>query len=186
MRQQQRQPGCWLDHEKTVATSEFQTFAEGRGAARPQRRHLGRLKFTGQDVLRGVSIQVPTGSIYGFLGPNGAGKTTTLRLILGLLRKQKGDVSLFGKRFENHRIVGSLIESPSLYDQLSAAENLKVLQVIRRCPESRIRDAIAGVKRLPATMRVDAKLRFRLSHSLSKEWRNEAFMGIAPGSTRFL
>jgi ABC-2 type transport system ATP-binding protein len=43
-------------------------------------------RFAAQDVLRGISMQVPEGSIYGFLGPNGAGKTTTLRLILGLLK----------------------------------------------------------------------------------------------------
>jgi lantibiotic transport system ATP-binding protein len=104
-------------------------------------------RFASQDVLSGVSMQVPTSSIYGFLGPNGAGKTTTLRLILGLLKKQRGTVSIFGKRFESERIailrnVGSMIESPSLYDQLSAAENLRVLQLIHRCPESRIGEVL--------------------------------------------
>src|SRR3569832_419456 len=67
-----------------------------------------------EPVLTDVNLKVPRGSIYGFLGPNGAGKTTTLRLILGLLRKQKGTVSVFGKDFETHRIecltrIGSLI-----------------------------------------------------------------------------
>ena len=52
-----------------------------------------------QQVLNKVNLQVPNGSIYGFLGPNGAGKTTTLRLILGLLRKQAGTISIFGKPF---------------------------------------------------------------------------------------
>ncbi|WP_315817525.1 ATP-binding cassette domain-containing protein [Paraflavitalea speifideaquila] len=50
---------------------------------------------SGQPILQQLSLQVPTGSIYGFLGPNGAGKTTTLRLILGLLKKQQGSISLF-------------------------------------------------------------------------------------------
>ena len=104
-------------------------------------------RFANQDVLRNVSMQVPTGSIYGFLGPNGAGKTTTLRLILGLLKKQQGELSVFGKRLERERIailrnVGSMIESPSLYDHLSAAENLRVVQLIHRCPETRIRDVL--------------------------------------------
>ena len=104
-------------------------------------------RFASQDVLSNVSMQVPAGSIYGFLGPNGAGKTTTLRLILGLLKKQQGEVTLFGKRLERERIailrnVGSMIESPSLYDHLSAAENLRVVQLIHRCPERRIRDVL--------------------------------------------
>jgi ABC-type multidrug transport system ATPase subunit len=104
-------------------------------------------RFANQDVLSGVSMQVPAGSIYGFLGPNGAGKTTTLRLILGLLKVQRGEVSVFGERFDRDRIailrnVGSMIESPSLYDHLSAAENLQLLQIVHRCPAGRIREVL--------------------------------------------
>jgi lantibiotic transport system ATP-binding protein len=98
-------------------------------------------------VLDGININVKEGSIYGFLGPNGAGKTTTLRLILGLLRQQEGDIRVFGqslveKRTEILRGVGSLIESPSLYGQLSAIENLKVWQTVYRCPKSRIQEVL--------------------------------------------
>src|SRR3954453_14671741 len=83
----------------------------------------------GDSVLNGINLQVPQGSLYAFLGPNGAGKTTSLRLILGLLRRQSGRVAIFGKCFDANRIeilrnVGSLIESPSVYDHLSASENL--------------------------------------------------------------
>jgi ABC-type multidrug transport system ATPase subunit len=108
-------------------------------------------RFAHHDVLRGVDMQVPTGSIYGFLGPNGAGKTTTLRLILGLLKTQRGEIRIFGKRFntrfDKDRIailanVGSVIESPSLYDHLTAAENLRLLQIIHRCPESGIAEVL--------------------------------------------
>jgi lantibiotic transport system ATP-binding protein len=104
-------------------------------------------RFADQDVLRGISMQVPDGSIYGFLGPNGAGKTTTLRLILGLLKKQRGEVSIFGKKFESDRIailrnVGSMIEGPSLYDHLTATENLRTLQWIHRCPARRIAEVL--------------------------------------------
>jgi len=109
-----------------------------------------RHRFADQDVLRGISMQVPAGSIYGFLGPNGAGKTTTLRLILGLLKTQHGDVTVFGKRLDRERIailrdVGSMIESPSLYDHLTAAENLRVIQLIHRCPRSRIAEVLEVV-----------------------------------------
>jgi ABC-2 type transport system ATP-binding protein len=90
---------------------------------------------------------VPRGSIFGFLGPNGAGKTTTLRLALGLLKKQQGEISLFGKPFHEDRLgilgrVGSLIESPSLYPQLTAAENLEVLRKVYRCPPRRIAEVL--------------------------------------------
>lgn len=94
-------------------------------------------------VLKAINLQVPTGSIYGFLGPNGAGKTTTLRLLLGLLKKQQGNISIFGKALEKNRVailkkVGSLIESPSLYGHLTATENLLLLQKIYQCPKERI------------------------------------------------
>lgn len=98
-------------------------------------------------ALNTISIQVPEGSIYGFLGPNGAGKTTTLRLILGLLKKQSGSISIFGKTFDEHRIeilqkTGSLIESPSLYGHLTAVENLMLLQKIYQCPKEHIQEVL--------------------------------------------
>src|SRR5215213_7390199 len=87
-------------------------------------------RFAHHDVLSGVSMQVPTGSIYGFLGPNGAGKTTTLRLVLGLLKTQRGEIRIFGKRFDRERIailknVGSMIESPFFFNHPATTENLR-------------------------------------------------------------
>ena len=104
-------------------------------------------RFANHDVLRGVDLEVPDGSIYGFLGANGAGKTTTLRLILGLLSTQRGAISIFGQPLDANRIavlrqVGSMIESPSLYDHLTAAENLRVMQLVHRCPRSRIGEVL--------------------------------------------
>jgi len=98
-------------------------------------------------VLNDINLQVIEGSIYGFLGPNGAGKTTTLRLILGLLKKQQGEILIFGKKFENNRIsilknIGSLIESPSLYGHLTAVENLTLLQKVYQCPKKRIQEVL--------------------------------------------
>lgn len=101
----------------------------------------------GETVLHSINLQVPEGSVYGFLGPNGAGKTTTLRLILGLLRRQQGEIELFGKPFEKNRVAllkntGSLIESPSLYGHLSATENLRVWQKLYQCPDTRIGEVL--------------------------------------------
>ena len=105
---------------------------------------------SGESVLQGVDLQVPQGSIYGFLGPNGAGKTTTLRLVLGLLKKQAGTITIFGQRFESNRLeilekIGSLIESPSLYEHLTAHENLTVWQKIFRCEKARISEVLTLV-----------------------------------------
>lgn len=98
-------------------------------------------------VLDDINLQVLPGTIYGFLGPNGAGKTTTLKLTLGLLRKQQGSIAFFGKSLEKNRLeilrkVGSLIEAPSLYGHLTARENLRLLQRIYQCPETRIGDVL--------------------------------------------
>jgi lantibiotic transport system ATP-binding protein len=103
--------------------------------------------FGTQPILKEVSLQVPAGSIYGFLGPNGAGKTTTLRLVLGLLRKQKGEVYFFGEPLQRNRIailrrIGSLIEQPSLYAHLSGLENLQIYQKIYQCRRERVDEVL--------------------------------------------
>src|SRR6218665_871206 len=104
-------------------------------------------EFSNQVALHDINLKVPEGSIYGFLGANGAGKTTTLRLLLGLLKKQQGKITVFGKSMEHHRIeilrnTGSIIETPSVYEHLSAPENLRVLQKIYRCQDRRIQEVL--------------------------------------------
>ncbi|QXJ32436.1 ABC transporter ATP-binding protein [Saccharolobus shibatae] len=54
-------------------------------------------KFADREVLKGVSFTVRRGSITGFIGPNGAGKTTTIKILSGLLKKDKGVVKVFGE-----------------------------------------------------------------------------------------
>lgn len=103
-----------------------------------------------ETVLDTINLRVPEGSIYGFLGPNGAGKTTTLRLVLGLLKKQRGVIRIFDKPFDEHRLeilqrTGSLIESPSIYTHLTAVENLSILQKIYNCPKERIAEVLEMV-----------------------------------------
>jgi ABC-2 type transport system ATP-binding protein len=110
-------------------------------------RNLTHTFSEGDVVLNNINLKIPEGSIYGFLGPNGAGKTTTLRLILGLLKKQVGEIIIFNKTFEKDRIeilqsIGSLIESPSLYAHLTARENLLILQKIYDCPKERVEEVL--------------------------------------------
>jgi len=113
--------------------------------------HLSHQFAAGKNILDDINLRIPTGSIYGFLGPNGAGKTTTLRLILGLLKKQKGEIHLFGQSLSQNRVailrkLGSLIETPSLYGHLTAAENLLLLQKIYQCPKTRIPEVLELTK----------------------------------------
>ncbi|WP_374948847.1 ABC transporter ATP-binding protein [Mucilaginibacter sp.] len=85
--------------------------------------------FANQQVVKSLSLQVPTESIYGFLGPNGAGKTTTIKLLLNLLKIQDGSIHIFDKELQVNRIqilsqIGSLIEQPAIYAHLTGKENL--------------------------------------------------------------
>ncbi len=103
--------------------------------------------FSEQQVLNDINLQVPQGSIYGFLGPNGAGKTTTLRLLLGLIKKQQGEISLFDKPLQQQRNAvlkktGSMIESPSIYAHLTARENLLLMQQLYQCAPARIAEVL--------------------------------------------
>ncbi len=112
--------------------------------------HLTHRFSARETVLDDINLQVPQGAIYGFLGPNGAGKTTTLRLVLGLLRKQQGSISMLGQSFSTHRVallkqVGSLIETPSVYTHLSAMENLQVMQKLYQCPAKRLPEVLQMV-----------------------------------------
>lgn len=102
---------------------------------------------TGVPTLQDINLRVPRGSIFGFLGPNGAGKTTTLRLLLGLLRNQKGRLEIFGQAMQGHRReilrrLGSIIEQPSLYGHLTARENLEIYHRIHQVPRNRIEEVL--------------------------------------------
>lgn len=79
-----------------------------------------------------INMHIQKGDIYGFIGKNGAGKTTTMKLILGLLTENSGEITLFGSSDldkERHRI-GSLIEAPGLFNKCSAYENLKRFSIL--------------------------------------------------------
>ena len=98
-------------------------------------------------TLDNINLQVEKGSIYGFLGPNGAGKTTTLRLLLGLLKKQEGNIEIFGKELQSDKIsilkkTGSLIEQPSIYGHLTAKENLEVYRKLYGASKERIEEVL--------------------------------------------
>ncbi len=81
-------------------------------------------------ALDGLSLEVPSGIVYGFLGPNGAGKTTTINILLGLLEPSSGRAEVLGydTATQGDRVrasVGALLENTGLYKQMSAADNLE-------------------------------------------------------------
>jgi len=78
-------------------------------------------------ALKGVSFGVGEGEVYGLVGPNGAGKSTTIRVLLGLLRADSGEVLFRGQPLDPtsfRRQLGYLPENPYLYDHLSLRELL--------------------------------------------------------------
>ncbi|WP_416334918.1 ABC transporter ATP-binding protein [Anaerococcus sp. DFU013_CI05] len=84
-------------------------------------------------VLDDVNLDIEKGAIYGLIGKNGAGKSTLMKTILGLVKKDTGSISLYGKKIseqnqkEINKSIGSLIENPSFYDHLTAYENLEII-----------------------------------------------------------
>ena len=95
--------------------------------------------FTSVRALDELSIEVPTGSVFGFLGPNGAGKTTTIRLLLGLLEPTQGRAEVLGldtqRQADAIRLrCGALLEHNGLYERLSAEDNLKFYNKVWRIP----------------------------------------------------
>lgn len=82
-------------------------------------------------ALNGLSMNIPKGAIYGFIGKNGAGKTTLIRLICGLQEPTSGGYTLYGREntdkdiIKSRRRMGSVVETPSIYLDMTAEDNLK-------------------------------------------------------------
>ena len=97
--------------------------------------------------VNNVSLHIRKGSIYGFLGPNGAGKSTTMKMLLGLTAPTKGSFTIDGKQFPGDRIailkeIGSFIEAPSFYANLTGRENLDIIRRILGLPKADVEDAL--------------------------------------------
>jgi len=84
--------------------------------------------YGNQLAVKDVSLKIPKGTIYGLLGHNGAGKSTTLKMITGLMKPSEGEIIVFGEPWQRKHLlrIGSLIETPALYGNLTAEENLLV------------------------------------------------------------
>ena len=138
-------------------------------------------RFRSQLAVAGIDLAVPRGAVYGFLGPNGSGKTTTIRMLLGLIEPTSGSHQMLGVPMPggvNDVLprVGSLVEGPAFYPQLSGRANLARLDAAdrmasRRTAGERIDRALERVGLLAA-----AGKRFR-AYSLGMKQR----LAIAAG-----
>ena len=93
-------------------------------------------KYKEQVAVNNVNITIKEGDIYGFIGRNGAGKTTLIRMVTGLIQITSGEIQLLGastdKQLNEARtMVGSLVETPAFYKNMTARENLEVSRLMR-------------------------------------------------------
>lgn len=96
-------------------------------------------------ALDNINIEIEKGEIYGFIGQNGAGKTTLLRVVTGLTIPTKGTVELFGQSSEKGLVksikrVGAVVESPALFPNMSAYENLELHRLQKGIPDKKCID----------------------------------------------
>jgi ABC-2 type transport system ATP-binding protein len=139
-----------------TATETSAAVSQGDSPAVPALRTHGLTRRFGHHLaVDDVSLLVPRGAVYGFLGPNGSGKTTTIRMLLGLLSADDGEVELLGQPMPRAlaRVlprVGALIEGPAFHPYLTGAANLRRLDASDATADpatssTRIAEALARV-----------------------------------------
>lgn len=108
--------------------------------------------FKGRQAVDNLSFSIHPGDVYGFLGQNGAGKSTTMRMLLGLIFPDSGQIFINGEEFNNSRRrllrhIGAIIERPDMYGYLSGWDNLRIMAALtqERITDSRIYDVLEQV-----------------------------------------
>lgn len=128
-------------------------------------------------AVSGINLHIPKGAVYGFLGPNGAGKSTTMKMFLGLTKPSGGSFTIDGKKYPENRVqilkeIGSFIEAPAFYGNLSGEENLEIIRKILGLPKSSVAEALEIVgltqfkKRLAKKYSLGMKQRLGLASAL--------------------
>lgn len=96
-------------------------------------------KYDNKTIINNLNLKIKKGEIYALLGKNGAGKTTTMCMMTKLIKKDKGEIKIFNKNIENNneifKKIGTLIEYPGFYENLTGLENLKYFQEIQTKPD---------------------------------------------------
>ena len=134
-------------------------------------------------VLNGFDLNVPRGAIYGLVGKNGAGKTTFIRIICGLQKPDAGDFTLYGTKGGSREIIqarrrmGAVVETPSLYLDMSAEDNLKMQYRILGMPTFEGIEELLLLVGLPG---VGKKKAGHFSLGMRQQGRVEVFPRYAP------
>jgi ABC-2 type transport system ATP-binding protein len=159
--------------------------------------------FAAVTAARGLNLQVPRGTLFGFLGPNGSGKSTTVKLLTGLLKPTAGEAWIVGRPvsaedLELRRVIGVLPEDDALFPALTIAEHLELagplyglsreetrgraLQLLRHLDLEGGRETL--VEQASFGMRKKCALAMALLHNPRVLFLDEPFEGIDPGSSR--
>ncbi len=98
-------------------------------------------------AVDGLDLLVEQGGVHGFLGPNGSGKTTTIRMLLGLVRPDSGELRIFDKAVPEYLPqviagVGALVETPLFYPRFSGRLNLTLLADVAGVPAARVEECL--------------------------------------------
>ncbi|MDO4338715.1 MAG: lantibiotic protection ABC transporter ATP-binding protein [Eubacteriales bacterium] len=101
-------------------------------------------EFRGQQVLKNITMSIPENCVYGLLGANGAGKSTLMKTMTGLLRPTSGEIYFQGHKWSRKDLahIGALIETPPIYENLTARENLKVRALLLGVSDGRIEEVL--------------------------------------------
>ena len=103
-----------------------------------------------QPAVDRLDLNVPVGGVHGFLGPNGAGKTTTIRMLLGLIRPDAGQMTIFGQDVPNRLPdvigrVGAIVEQPRFFPTFTGTRNLELLADAIGTPRARVGQVLEEV-----------------------------------------
>ena len=158
-----------------------------------------------ETVLRDLSIEVPTGGIFGLLGPNGAGKTTLISILAGQLRAAVGRVAFDGEPLEDLRrrepaVLGLVPQEFAFYPMLTCRENLRFFAAVQGLGGERLRERVAAVAAFARIENVQARRAGELSGGLRRRLNlaigllteprilllDEPTVGVDPQSRAFL
>ena len=155
--------------------------------------------YSGKPALRGLNLAVPRGSICGFLGRNGAGKTTTLKLLLGMLRPDAGEIRLFGEAVLSEaasiaarRRIGFVSEDKELYPFMSVGQTIRFTRAFFPCWRRDLEEKYLELFRLPLNkavpklskgMRTQLMLLLALARGAELLMMDEPTSGLDPAMT---